>query len=145
MHASFARLVLCLLLLLPGIAHASPDEDVRALLRAQVAAWNQRDLEGFMAGYWKSDQLTFFSGGTVTHGWQATLERYRARYQGAGKEMGTLSFADLSVVELAETAAVARGRWHLTMRDGKPVEGLFTVILRKLPEGWRIVHDHSSM
>ena len=53
---------------------------------AQVAAWNRGDLDGFMAGYWKSPDLVFFSNGTRTRGWQATLERYQKRYQAEGTE-----------------------------------------------------------
>jgi len=116
----------------------------RAVLAAQVEAWNRGDLEGYMAGYWKSPDLVFFSNGQETHGWQATLDRYRKRYQGAGKQMGKLDFPAMDVVTLGPEAALARGRWRLTMPDGKELTGMTTVILRKRPEGWRIVHDHSS-
>jgi ketosteroid isomerase-like protein len=117
---------------------------VRRLLADQVAAWNRGDLEGFMLGYWKSDSLTFYSGGTVTHGWQTTLERYRRRYQGEGHEMGTLAF-DLHDVTLpARGVALVRGGWSLAFRDHR-AEGLFTLLLRWSPDdGWRVVHDHSS-
>jgi uncharacterized protein (TIGR02246 family) len=126
---------------LPG-----PDaaKDVRAVWTTQVEAWNRGDLEGFMAGYWKSSDLVFFSNGTETRGWQATLDRYRARYQSEGKEMGTLDFPELNILMLGPDAAMARGRWRLTMRDGKESSGMTSVVFRKLPEGWRIVHDHSS-
>jgi ketosteroid isomerase-like protein len=133
------------LLLWSSIAVAAPEAEVKQTLDAQVAAWNKKDLAGYMAGYWKSDALTFYSGGTITRGWQATLERYQKRYQGEGKEMGTLEFRELSVEPLGPKSAIARGRWHLAMTAGKELEGLFTVIFKKLPEGWRIVHDHSSM
>ena len=29
------------------------------------------------------------------------------------------------------------------MPDGKQPHGVFTLIFRKFPEGWRIVHDHT--
>ena len=119
-------------------------KDVRAVLTAQVDAWNRGDLDGFMAGYWKSPDLVFFSNGTETHGWQATLDRYRMRYQAEGRQMGTLDFPALDIVPLGPEAAMARGRWRLKMPDGKESSGMTSVILRKLPEGWRIVHDHSS-
>ena len=45
---------------------------------------------------------------------------------------------------LGVDAAVVRGRWHLTMSDGKTPHGLFTLVFRKFSDGWRIVHDHSS-
>jgi beta-aspartyl-peptidase (threonine type) len=120
------------------------EREVRQVLDAQVAAWNRRDLVGFMAGYWRSPDLTFSSGGTVTRGWEATLERYRKRYQAEGREMGRLTFEELGIEPLGEGATLGRGRWKLTLSGGKEQRGLFTLIFRKLPEGWRIIHDHSS-
>lgn len=118
--------------------------DVRAVWTAQVDAWNRGDLEAFMAGYWKSSDLVFFSNGTETRGWQETLDRYRARYQAEGKQMGTLDFPQLDFSMLGTETVLTRGRWRLTMPDGKELSGMTSVIFRKLPEGWRIVHDHSS-
>ncbi len=114
------------------------------VLNSQIKAWNAGDIEGFMRGYWNSTELTFFSGGTVTKGWQPTLERYRKRYQGEGREMGQLEFRELQVTVLSPDAAIARGHWHLALSQGKEAGGLFTLIVRRKPEGWRIVHDHTS-
>jgi beta-aspartyl-peptidase (threonine type) len=119
-------------------------DEVKTVWTAQVDAWNRGDLDAFMTGYWKSPDLVFFSNGTETRGWQATLDRYRARYQGDGKQMGTLEFPQLDFLMLGTDAALARGRWRLTMPDGSEPSGMTSVIFRKLPEGWRIVHDHSS-
>ena len=117
---------------------------IRTLLATQVDAWNRGDLEGFMAGYWKSPELSFISGANETRGWQPTLERYRKKYQGEGKEMGKLDFFDLRVEMLAPDAAFVRGHWHLKMKNGEEPTGLFTLILRKFPDGWKIIHDHTS-
>lgn len=117
---------------------------VRDVLLRQVEAWNRHDLEGFMAGYWDSSELTFFSGAEQTSGWQPTLERYRRRYQGEGHEMGKLEFSDLKIQPLGPESAFVRGKWQLTMSDGKRPHGIFTLIFRKFPEGWKIVHDHTS-
>lgn len=121
----------------------SVDEQVKTVLDEQVAAWNAGDLERFMQTYWRSDDLRFYSGGTVTSGWQATLDRYRKRYLAEGKEMGKLTFTDLDVQVLGPDAALARARWKLTMANESP-EGLFTLVLRHFPDGWKIVHDHTS-
>jgi beta-aspartyl-peptidase (threonine type) len=118
--------------------------DARAVIDAQEAAWNRGDLEGFMAGYWRDDRLTFYSGDTVTRGWRATLDRYRKRYQSEGKEMGKLQFREVTVEPLGTDAALARGRWHLTMKDGKTPNGLFTLVFGKIDGQWRITHDHTS-
>jgi beta-aspartyl-peptidase (threonine type) len=117
---------------------------VEHVLRMQQEAWNRHDLEAFMAGYWNSEELTFFSGGKETHGWQATIDRYRVTYASPGREMGKLEFSDLRVKMLGEEAAFVRGSWHLTMSDGKTPHGLFTLVFRKFPDGWKIVHDHTS-
>ncbi len=150
------RMVLLFLIVISGF-HASaqkpvappPDastaeQQIRKVLQAQTEAWNRGDLEGYMAGYWKSPELTFFSNATETHGWQPTLEHYKTPYQGSGRTMGTVSFPELRVTMLSEDAAFVRGQWQLEMPDGKKPHGMFTLIVRKFPEGWRIVHDHSS-
>jgi ketosteroid isomerase-like protein len=121
----------------------SAEKVIRKVLDDQVAAWNRGDLEGFMKGYWKSPDLTFSSGKDQTKGWQATLDRYRKRYQGEGREMGKLTFFEVMVKPLGRDSAYVRGRWQLVRSKDKP-GGLFTLILRRLPEGWRIVHDHTS-
>jgi len=117
---------------------------VEQVLRTQQDAWNHHDLDAFMAGYWNSPALTFFSGAKQTSGWQATLDRYRATYASPGHEMGTLEFSGLTVEMLGPDAAFVRGAWHLTMPDGKTPHGLFTLIFRKFPNGWKVVHDHTS-
>lgn len=125
-------------------ARDQAEEGIKHLLVAQVEAWNKGNLEGFMGGYWHSPDLTFFSGGDIAKGWQAALQRYQRRYQGTGKEMGHLEFQDLNIDLLGPRAAVVTGKWQLTMSDGKTPHGLFTLILKRLQNGWRIVHDHTS-
>ncbi len=104
MFALGASLLFCA----TAFAQAADEAAIRKVLEDQVASWNRHDLEGFMAGYWKSPELTFFSGGTITRGWQPTLERYRQRYQSAGAEMGTLEFSSISVQMLGPEAAFVR-------------------------------------
>jgi beta-aspartyl-peptidase (threonine type) len=116
---------------------------VRGVLDAQVAAWNRGDLEGFMEGYWHSLELSFFSGKEKKRGWQETLDRYRKRYQSGGQSLGKLSFKELEIQPLSPEAAWVRGRFEL-VTDKETLTGLFTLIFKKKPEGWRIVHDHTS-
>lgn len=118
-------------------------QEIRSLLDAQVVSWNKSDLEGFMTGYWKSPELTFFSGSDVTSGWQQTLDRYRKRYQSEGREMGKLAFSDLQIKPAGDSAAWVRGRWKL-VTSRETLGGLFTLIFERTSDGWRIVHDHTS-
>jgi ketosteroid isomerase-like protein len=117
---------------------------VDAVLKRQVADWNRGDLDGFLKGYWQSPKVVFQSGGQRFDGWDAMRDRYRRRYQAEGRAMGQLEFSGLEIEPLGADAALARGGWRLTMPDGKKPGGLFTVVFRKLPEGWKIIHDHTS-
>jgi beta-aspartyl-peptidase (threonine type) len=122
---------------------------VRTVLDDQVLAWNKGDLDGFMAGYWNSDDLTFISGGTLTRGWKATKERYEKRYKADGKEMGALAFSDLHVEVLSPTAALVRGKFELvfakeTDPKKKTASGRYTLIVKKIDGAWKVTHDHTS-
>jgi len=121
-----------------------PKISIEHVLRTQQGAWNRHDLDAFMQGYWNSPELTFFSGAKEFKGWQAALDRYRASYASPGHEMGNLEFSDLRVEILSPDSAFVRGVWQVTMPDGKKPHGRFTLVFRKLPEGWKIIHDHTS-
>ena len=125
-------------------ARDQDEEGIKHVLVSQIDAWNNGNLQGFMAGYWRSPDLTFFSGTDVTKGWEPTLKRYQQRYKGEGKEMGQLEFQDLNIDLIGRRGAVVTGRWQLTMPDGKKPGGLFTLVFKRLPGGWKIVHDHTS-
>jgi len=133
----------------PGSAQApnGPEDAVRAVrsvLERQVVDWNKGDLDAFLGGYWNSPKVVFQSGGQRLQGWEAMRQRYRRRYQAEGRAMGRLEFSALDIEPLGPEAVLARGRWRLTMPDGTKPGGLFTVIFRKLPDGWKIIHDHTS-
>ncbi len=115
---------------------------IQTILEDQDDAWNRGDIDAFMEGYWNSPELTFVSGGTVTQGWQQTLDNYKKRYPDRAA-MGTLTFSDLNVRELARDAALVSGRWHLERAD--PIGGRFTLLFRVKAGRWVIVYDHTSV
>ncbi len=115
---------------------------IRAVLDAQTAAWNRGDIEGFMDGYARSDDILFLSGDSLTKGWQTVLDRYKKGYD-TREKMGTLVFSDLEINVISKDAAVVIGRWQLTREKDTP-KGRFTLIFRRKNENWRIVHDHTS-
>jgi beta-aspartyl-peptidase (threonine type) len=138
----FLWFIACPLLAAP-LPKETPEDAIRKVLDDQAKAWNRGDIEGFMAGYWKSPDLTFSSGTDQTKGWDATFARYKKRYQGEGKEMGKLTFSDVQVQVLSADSAFVRGKFQL-VRSKDKLSGLFTLIVKKFPDGWRIVHDHTS-
>ena len=115
---------------------------IRSILHAQQDAWNRGDIDGFMNGYARSVSTVFISEDSVRRGWETVRARYRQKYSDRAK-MGTLSFSDIEINLLSSDAAVVLGRWRLERAKDRP-HGRFTLIFRRLPGGWRIVHDHTS-
>ena len=128
-----------------GDSRDAMEDDRRAILTVledQAEAWNRGDLEAFMDGYWESSDLVFTSGGRIQRGWQTTFDRYRATYGTAPSTMGRLGFYDIEIHPMGDAAWVL-GRWTLD-RSGQDLEGVFTLVFRRIRGEWVIVHDHTS-
>ena len=118
-------------------------EAISTVLRAQQTAWNRGDVDTFLAGYWHSPELTFSGSSGVTRGWDGVLGRYKKNYPDRGA-MGQLDFSELEFRFLGADAALVLGRWHLK-RDKDDVGGVFTLVWQRFPDGWKIIHDHTSV
>jgi ketosteroid isomerase-like protein len=123
---------------------AADRAEVLAVLERQREAWNRGDLVGYMAGYWRSPELVFTAGGQVRRGFDETLALYQAKYGQAPGAMGQLGFEILDVHAVGNDGAVVLGRWVLTGTT-LAAAGVFTVVLERRPEGWRVIHDHTSV
>ncbi|HXJ92741.1 MAG TPA: nuclear transport factor 2 family protein [Terriglobia bacterium] len=126
----------------PPASPESLEAGVRALLKKQVADWNRGDVTAFMRGYWKSPETEFVGTDGIMRGWQNVLDRYRKTYPDRAS-MGHLDFTNLEVTVLGPEAALAVGHWQLKRQNDTP-GGVFTLVFRKFPEGWRIINDHTS-
>jgi len=122
---------------------ATERKEILAVIDKQKTAWNRADLEGFVQAYWHSPEVTFAGSSGITRGWEPLADRYREHYPNA-EAMGQLDFSDLEVHSLGKDSAFVLGRWHLERRS-ETLGGVFTLIFEHLPEGWRIVHDHTSV
>ena len=116
--------------------------EIQSVLTTQQDAWNRGDIDAFMNGYARSASTVFVSEDEVGRGWETVRDRYRVKYSDRAK-MGTLSFSEIEVTMLSSDAAVVLGRWKLKRAKDEP-HGRFTLIFKRLPEGWLIVHDHTS-
>ncbi len=135
-------LALAFLLLSWRTSPAAPNGEIRQVLNAQASAWNRGDIDAYMDGYARRNTTEFVGGDTLTRGWQTVRDRYRKKYDNREK-MGHLTFTEVSITQLNSDAALVTGRWKLARKSDQP-HGRFTLLFRRLPEGWRIVHDHSS-
>jgi ketosteroid isomerase-like protein len=129
--------------------NAAPDERandraaIMKILEAQQNNWNQGNVDAFLEGYWHSPDLTFSGSGGVARGWDGVLARYKKNYPDRAA-MGQLDFSGLEFHFLGKDAALVLGHWHLTRAQGD-IGGVFSLVWQRFPEGWRIIHDHTSM
>ena len=144
----FVLIQIFTLLIIPLLSYSQPGPDIpkvkneiQTILDRQKTAWNRGNIEGFMEDYWKSKNFTFQSGNNRLHGWNALLSRYEKSY--SGEKMGKLDFTDIEIKVLSNDIAYVLGRWKLAFIDSSN-EGLFTIIFNRKPEGWKIIHDHTS-
>lgn len=126
----------------PPDTHDADRAAINAVLKAQQAAWNRGDVDAFLVGYWQSPELTFSGANGVSRGWEGVLARYKKNYPDRAA-MGELNFSDLEFRFLGSDAALVLGKWHLK-RDIGDIGGVFTLVWQKFPEGWKIIHDHTS-
>jgi beta-aspartyl-peptidase (threonine type) len=116
--------------------------EIQSVLIAQQDAWNRGDIDAFMNGYARSPSPVFVSKDEVQRGWDTVRERYQKKYSDRTK-MGTLTFSEIEVNPLSADSAVVLGRWRLQRANDQP-HGRFTLVFKRLAEGWRIVLDHTS-
>jgi len=116
---------------------------IQRVLTDQQSAWNRGDVRTFLEGYWHSEELTFAGSSGVSRGWDAVLARYQRNYPDRAA-MGILDFSGLEYRFLGPDAALLLGQWHLKRESGD-IGGVFSLVLQRFPEGWRIVHDHTSV
>lgn len=126
----------------PPDTHDADRAAINTVLQSQQAAWNRGDVDAFLKGYWESPELTFSGSNGVSRGWDGVLARYKKNYPDRAA-MGELNFSDLEFRFLGSDAALVLGKWHLK-RDIGDIGGVFTLVWQKFPQGWKIIHDHTS-
>jgi ketosteroid isomerase-like protein len=130
----------------PGAApeeRAGDRTAITKILETQQNNWNQGNVDAFLDGYWHSPDLTFSGSGGIARGWDGVLARYKKNYPDRAA-MGQLDFSGLEFHFLGQDAALVLGHWHLSRAQGD-IGGVFSLVWQRFPEGWRIIHDHTSM
>ena len=115
---------------------------IKQLLQMQIKAWNNGNIEGYMQGYWQHDSLMFVSKSGITYGWQNTLNNYKKGYPNAAS-MGTLKIDIERMQQLDGVNFFMVGKWYL-VKNSENINGVFTLLFKKIKGKWVIVTDHSS-
>ena len=139
--------LLLIILMLPMICFgqerewSNEEKEILAVIEKQRQDWNNFDLEGFMEGYWKSDELKFYGRNGVTTGWNSTLERYKNGYP-SKEHTGNLTFVINEVSKIQEKAYYVMGEYHLVRSVGN-ADGIFMILFKKIDGEWKIIADTS--
>ncbi len=115
---------------------------IDSLMTAQERAWNDGNLESFMAPYLQTDSLMFVGKGGLNYGWQTTLSNYQKSYPDK-EAMGTLKFENLKFQKLGDQNALIIGRWNL-YRTADTLKGSYSLNWQFIDGHWKIIADHSS-
>lgn len=105
-------------------------------------AWNRHDLEGYLDAFWRSDDLVVVVEGEVVHGWTLLSKALHGGYPNPS-EMGELTLDRVQVQMLAPDLAQVLD-WDTITFPKKKEFGTATIVMKRLPEGWRVVLMHTS-
>lgn len=123
-------------------AQSKAISEIKALLAKQNAAWNKGDIAGFMEGYWNNDSMMFIGKSGIKYGWKNTLDNYKKGYPDTAS-MGKLKFELIEFKKLSTENYFVVGKWFLTRTIGN-IDGVFTLVIKKIKNKWLIIADHSS-
>ena len=116
---------------------------ISQVLKDQEKAWNDGDIDKFMQGYLKSDNIVFTGSNGSIYGWEETRKRYLNKYSNRTL-MGRLKFRIINFQKLGNNIIQMQGSFYLKRKidDSK---GFFSLIWKKEDEKWFIISDHTSV
>jgi ketosteroid isomerase-like protein len=112
------------------------------VMSLQQDAWNNGDIDSFMQGYLKSEELVFSGKSGPIYGWENTRKRYYSSYPNT-QIMGKLNFTVKKIKSISLNSAYLIGEYYLK-RSTEDSYGYFTLLWKKVDDNWLIVSDHTS-
>lgn len=112
------------------------------VLTTQRNAWNDGDIDGYMAGYHHSDSLKFITRHGVRMGYDSIASRYKRAYPNKEK-MGHLEFTRLQCHPISQVPRIYQvtGNWKIIGKDS--ASGNFSLLMQKFDREWKIIVDHT--
>lgn len=117
--------------------------DFTVQLDRGASDWNRGDLDGFMADYARDSLTGFVSGGRVQRGYEWIREHYAPRFK-EGTTRDSLRFEAVEARPLGAEHALVNARYVLFRGGVTTSSGPFTLVMHRQPDGWKILHDHTS-
>lgn len=118
--------------------------DVTKALLAQQAAWNQGNMDAYLAFYKEAADTVAVLASPV-RGTQSIHNAYYINFPHP-ENMGSLDESEVDVKALGDHFALAMGHYHLTRskKGGGDADGSFTDVFEKTPAGWKIIFSETT-
>lgn len=127
----------------PGSDSTALTRLITAQLERSASDWNRGDLDGFLSDYAPDSTTTFIDGRHARQGIDFIRGNYAPRFS-PGARRDSLHFEEVKARGLSPTLALVTARFILQRGSGITASGPFTLIMERRPEGWKILHDHTS-
>lgn len=130
---------------------ATPDPAAGLGLKREITAqfarsaddWNRGDLEGFLSDYAPDSNTTFVDGFRARRGFGWIRDNYAPRFS-PGARRDSLHFEEIEIRPLSPYLALVTARFVLERVGKVTASGPFTLVMEHRPDGWKILHDHTS-
>lgn len=127
-------------------AQAADQASIAEVLQTSAKDWSRGNLPAFMRSYENAPDTAFVTPDGLIKGYAALQAHYAARYASGTHKMGQLGLAVIEDRPLSPDYALVTGRFTLTRAaaDGGNATGIFTLLMHRTGQGWRIAYDHTS-
>jgi uncharacterized protein (TIGR02246 family) len=121
----------------------SDEEQIKNVVREKSQCWNAHDIIGYMDLFWRSSSLTAIVNGEQVVGWDKLMDAYRSGYADP-KKMGSVALERIAVQRLDPELFLATS-WFAVHLEAGDFPSADSMIMRRFPEGWKIVSVHSGL
>ena len=129
----------------PSKPAANPRAEVQTFVQGFFRTLNGGDPTALMELYAQVPEVATISDGEVSKGWDEISKDADAMLGLEGRYH--VAAGVTQVVQLGAGYAVAYASASVTVKEGEKsttTPGAFTLVVKKMPDGWKILHEHYS-
>ena len=119
------------------------EASVSAMLEASAGGWNDGDLDAFLAIYAESSTTSLVTPGGLVEGLDRIREWYGPAFQ-PGARRDSMRVEELDIRQLPPLIGVVTGRRVFREDHMDNRSDWFTMVVRRVGDGWRVIHEHPS-
>lgn len=123
-------------------SQSKDEKKILACLRLEEKYWNEGNIEGYVSLYAPLDSTRMILTKGAAYGKDSILAFYKKYWP--KEKMGTLVLDGEQLERLSNKFYYVTGYFHVTLPDGKKVNGRYSSLMIKIKGEWYLYTDHSS-